>query len=65
MKTIWITPGQYIVREVQPTGYVNVGDSDGGNLNEIVIDVSREDSTQLLFVDELPSVLLVLAVYQS
>ena len=50
-----LPPGEYIVREVTPEGYVDVGDSDGDDPNEIFVDATRGDGTLLQFIDELPS----------
>ena len=49
-----VPPGQYIVREQQPDGYVDVGDSDGGNPNEIHVSFRNSDNNEVyVFVDEI------------
>jgi len=50
-----LPPGRYTVKEVTPEGYIDVGDSDGDDPNEIFVDVRGGDGTLLQFVDELPS----------
>ena len=51
-----LPPGGYYVREVNPSGYISVVDSDSGDPDEIFVDASRGDGLMLRFVDELPSV---------
>ena len=46
-----VAPGKYILVEYTPDGFVDVKDSDGGNPNEIIIDVNLEDSPDNEFVD--------------
>ena len=46
-----VPPGKYILVEYTPDGFVDVKDSDGGNPNEIVIDVTLEDNPVHEFVD--------------
>ena len=53
--TFLVPPGVYIVRETNPPGYVDVSDSDGGDLNSITVDVSRGNDLDNVFVDKVSS----------
>jgi len=51
-----VPPGiGYTVTEANNDGFVDVTDSDGGNTNQIVVDVMEEDVEDLEFVDTLSS----------
>ena len=60
-----VPPGMYTVREVNPPGFVDVGDSDGGDPNVISVDVSSGDDSSLIFVDERPSATPTVSVVPS
>jgi protocatechuate 3,4-dioxygenase beta subunit len=49
-----ITPGDYQVRETNPSGYIDVSDVDDGNLNNIAVNLNNGNSTGRNFVDEQP-----------
>ena len=50
-----LPPGIYVLREVTPTGFDDVTDSDNGNPNEIIVNVNEDDATGLFFVDRRPA----------
>lgn len=52
---VCVEPGDYQLREQNPEGYYDVGDSDNGDPNEISVSVSTSDSLGNEFIDELPS----------
>jgi protocatechuate 3,4-dioxygenase beta subunit len=47
-----VPPGKYVLVEYNPSGLVDVKDSDGNNPNEINVDVTGGDSPTNEFVDE-------------
>ena len=58
--------GQYIVFELQPQGFVDVGDSDGEDPNRILVDLTNGVSVSgLFFVDEQQSLAPSLSVAPS
>ncbi|KAI2502637.1 extracellular matrix structural constituent [Fragilaria crotonensis] len=50
-----LLPGKYFVKETNLDGYTDVTDSDGGDLNEIVVNIVSSNSNGNDFVDEQPS----------
>jgi uncharacterized surface anchored protein len=50
-----VVPGKYTVVETNVPGFVDVGDTDGGDPNSISVDLSSGNSPPLTFVDERPS----------
>jgi len=49
--TFDVYPGDYKVEEETPAGYIDVGDSDGGDVNVIDVDVNSGDDLDLYFLD--------------
>jgi len=50
-----VKPGKYTILERTPSKYLDVKVSDGGNPNEITLNITRFDSFSNLFVNRLPS----------
>jgi protocatechuate 3,4-dioxygenase beta subunit len=48
-----LAPGNYQVKETNLTGYGDVSDTDGGNLNNIAVNLNAANSTNNNFIDEL------------
>jgi hypothetical protein len=55
-----VKPGLYFVPKTNPSGFIDVSDIDGGDLNKIVVTITSEDFVGNNFVDEQSSLAQIL-----